>query len=443
MSDLAETFENMGEVDARGVWPIDRARAFLASLKEPPAEFKFARGDDLWCSLLSLQDAAEFHAEARRLQLVNHPRGHYNLALHERYGDAILPWLAEHLDGETLHNVPWNVMPLLLAIGTEAAFDVVYRSRELHGPTYDWSTPDKFLAAWVTKFPAVGFAGLARRAHAGDSYALAALKKLAKGRSRAALDGMEAALGPAGRDLLAKQLKIEAKLEEGEVLALLDDAASKGEMYAWPRFSYDFEDRSEYTALRLVAARDGKTDAWGIALERITGCNLHEIAVERFVYGSEVMPGYDTAGPHVTPAVELDLDETSDSAVGATVRGAAGSITLTKELIKSLDLRPGRGAEPEGGVGGPAVVLLRAYMAKHPGAIWPPVEEAIRALHLDPSRSVVVACTDAFAHADEAPSSSKAFKSAAKAIVARDPSKFDAGKPNTDWRKHAKFKADD
>ncbi|MGZ3477747.1 MAG: hypothetical protein ACXWUG_31100, partial [Polyangiales bacterium] len=94
-------------------------------------------------------------------------------------------------------------------------------------------------------------------------------------------------------------------------------------------------------------------------------------------------------------------------------------------------------------VGGPAVVLLRAYMASFPGAVWPPVEDAIRALKLDPQDAVVVACTDAFAHVDaKPPSTSKAYKSAAKAIVAADPSKFDPGTPNTDWRKHARFKAD-
>lgn len=53
-----------------------------------------------------------------------------------------------------------------------------------------------------------------------------------------------------------------------------------------------------------------------------------------------------------------------------------------------------------------------------------------------------MACTEAFAHADDkAPSSSKASKSAAKAIVAADPSTFEAGPANTDWRKHARFKA--
>lgn len=70
------------------------------------------------------------------------------------------------------------------------------------------------------------------------------------------------------------------------------------------------------------------------------------------------------------------------------------------------------------------------------------MEDAIRALKLDPADAIVVACTEAFAHADDkSPSSSKAYKSAAKAIVAADAGKFDPGTPNTDWRKHARFKA--
>jgi hypothetical protein len=54
----------------------------------------------------------------------------------------------------------------------------------------------------------------------------------------------------------------------------------------------------------------------------------------------------------------------------------------------------------------------------------------------------VIAATEAFEHADgKAPSKTKSFKSLAKAIVEHDSSAFEAGKANTDWRKHAKHKA--
>ena len=64
----------------------------------------------MWCALLSLPNAASFVEEARRLAPVPDPRGHHNLAVHERYGDEVLPWLADHLDASgALHNVPWSV----------------------------------------------------------------------------------------------------------------------------------------------------------------------------------------------------------------------------------------------------------------------------------------------------------------------------------------------
>ncbi|MGZ3419905.1 MAG: DUF7003 family protein [Polyangiales bacterium] len=451
MSDLRETFENEPDPqqphDARDLWPVDVARSFLNSLKPPLPRFKnHDVTDRMWCALLSLADAAEFVAQARRLAPVPDPRGHYNVAVHERYGDEILPWVADHFEATTatLHNVPWNIMPLLLRIGSESAFEIVYRSQNLDAPTDDWDEPEKLLAAYVARFPNVAFASLGRRIVAGEAAAAAAFKKLAKGRSRAALAALSHAVGDVERDRIAKELKLSAHLEEDEILGVLDQAAATDEMYAWPRFSYDFEDRVEYTALRLVAVRSRSSERWGIALERITGCDMHEIDVQRFCFGSDVPPGFPIGDSvHSPPAVTFELDGGEDSAIGATVRGAAGSVTLTKELVKSLDLRPGKGTEPEGGVGGPAVVLLRAYMASFPGAVWPPVEDAIRALKLDPQDAVVVACTDAFAHVDgKAPSTSKAYKSAAKAIVAADPSKFDPGTPNTDWRKHARFKAD-
>lgn len=181
----------------------------------------------------------------------------------------------------------------------------------------------------------------------------------------------------------------------------------------------------------------------GIALERLTGCNEHELDVQRFCYGSEVPPGFPIGDSvHSPPPVTFDLEDGTDSAIKASVRGGAGAITVTKELVKSLDLRPDKGTEPAGGIGGPAAVLLRAYIASFPGAVWPPVDDAVRALKLDPADALVVAQAESFAHADgKAPSTSKAHETLAKAIVAADPSQFDPGASSTDWRKHAKFEA--
>jgi hypothetical protein len=449
LSDLADNFEDVPELDARGLLPVEKARTILAGItaENPVAEFRDARGDELWRALLSLEDAAEFVREARRLAVRNQPRGHYNLSLFERYGAGIEPWLADRFDAATgtLTNEPWNVMPLLLEMSSERAFEIVSSITTLNSPTYDWDTPEKLHSAWTTRHLPIAAKVLATRALAGDGASGRLLQKLARERSRQTLTAIESALGAPAASALAARLKLVAKLEPDEITSALDAAAAKQDMYAWPRFSYDFEDTVEFSGLRLVAVRSTTDERWGIALERITGCAIDELVVHRFRYGSEVEPGRifaDEACSALLP-VTLELDETSDTALGATIRSDAGAITLTKQLVQSLDLKPGKGSEPQGAVGGPAVVLLRAFLETFPGAIWPPVEATIAALGLDPSHSLVVACTDAFAHADgeKAPSTSKAYASAATAIVKSDPAAFKPGSPNTHWRKHAKHKA--
>lgn len=441
MSDdeLTETFAHTPDRDERGLWPLAKARATLAALKVSPP---MRDADPLWWGLLSLADADEFLREARRLAPLAHPRGHYNDALFVRYGAAILPWLADHFDAErgVLTNVPWNVMANLLRVGTPEAFAIVLGAKELIEPIWDWRDPARFLEAYAARHPAVAFGALGARVLAGDAAAKKLFVKLAKGRTRAALEAVGAAHGAAGRAAVEKATKLSASLEPAEILALLDAAEAQEDMHAWPRFSYDFDSRCEYTALRLVAARERDGDRWGVALERVTGDDVHEIDVQRYTYGSDVQPGYVIGErEHVPPAVDLGLRGGEDTAVGVTVRGAAGSLAITAATLRELDLRPGRGTEPDGGVGGPAVVALRAFHAAFPGAIWPPVDDAVRALGLDPARADVIASTEHFEHADgKSPSKSKAFKSLAKALVDRDPKAFDPGKPNTDWRKHVK-----
>lgn len=448
MSHLEDSLEGVKR-DKRGLMPLAKARAFLAAIgpKNPVKPFRDPRADEHWAALLSLEDAAEFVREARRVPLENHPRGHYNTALFERYGAAIEPWIADHFDPATgkLENVPWNVVPLLLELESESAFAIVAAIRELASD--DYATPEKYYAAWVARHLPVAAKVLAARTLAGDTEASTRLKALTKGRSRAVLAAIAAAHGPDAAKKLQAELAIVAKLEPDEILTALDTAAANQDMFSWPRFSYDFECGVEFSGLRLVAARSTEGDAWGIALERITGCNHQELEVYRFRYGSEVEPGMVVGADGCSQflPVSFELDETSETAVGASIVHEANPkqrVKLDAKRIKELDLKPGRGSEPDSGVGGPAVVLMRAFQALYPGAIWPPVEDTLRALKLDPKRAVVVACTDAFAHVDgdKPPSKSKAYKSAAAAIVNGKPEVFDAGTPNTHWRKHAKHK---
>lgn len=120
---------------------------------------------------------------------------------------------------------------------------------------------------------------------------------------------------------------------------------------------------------------------------------------------------------------------------GSTIRGPKGKVTLKKQDLKALDLKPGKGTEPDSG--GEQLVLLRAYLAKFPHTIFPPAKETLAVLKLKKPRMLIV--TEEFQHvgdADDVPSKSKTYASLAEAIAACGAKKFVAGKDNTDWRKH-------
>ena len=106
-----------------------------------------------------------------------------------------------------------------------------------------------------------------------------------------------------------------------------------------------------------------------IALERLTGDDWDRLVVERWCYGSEVSPGLAAE----TPAPQLRLE-------GGSIHGPAGAVRPTAADVAALDLRPDQGTEP--GAAGPELVLVRAYLAAHPGTVWRPVAETLAALGL-------------------------------------------------------------
>jgi hypothetical protein len=177
MSFVAQAMRDGGvaDLDERGLMPLAEARRRLARKRV------FARGeqeqvggiavlgaDRLWAALLSLADAAEFVKVASRLRWEHPQRGRDNVAPHERYGDAILPWLAGALgpDGRFPPNL-WCAAPCLLRIGGPDALDVALRVRRAG-----------FLADWLDRHPE-GFALLAGRAESGDDAARRALVAVA------------------------------------------------------------------------------------------------------------------------------------------------------------------------------------------------------------------------------------------------------------------------
>lgn len=148
-------------LDERGLMPLAEARELLAGVTVfQRGEGRMIDGtfvlesDRVWAALLSLENAAEFVTHARGLRWQANVRGMNNLAPYERYGDGILPWIATRVDEDgVLHNVPWCVLPCLLASGAEDAFAIGATVRVPH-----------VLCRWVIRHPATGYRLLAERA---------------------------------------------------------------------------------------------------------------------------------------------------------------------------------------------------------------------------------------------------------------------------------------
>ena len=424
----------IGELDARGLMALVAARKHLASVHAfGPYKTNAARHDTTWAALVSLADAKEFVREARRLEWKASPRGMYNVAPFARYGAGILPWLLDACDRDTktLRNTPWCIAPCLVLVGGKKAFEAVLEMEKLATESYVHPSIDALFESMLDAHPGEGWPALATRVLAGETRATATFKKLVKGRSRGALDAIESALGKKTRAEIETRFKMTAKLEAAELLGLMDAAATRD---AWPIWNHDFEETMEYLALRLVAAR-GEGDRWGVCLERLTGSSMDYFTIDRFAFGSEVtagrVDGVNSPDVEVTGPAEYD-----GQAIGSTIRGPKGKLTLTKEHIKSLDLKPGKGTEPDSG--GEQLVLMRAYLARFPHTIFPPVEQTLAVLKL-PKKPRMLVVTERFkhiGHAGEIPSKSKTYKSLADAIVSCDSKKFIAGTDNTSWRKH-------
>jgi hypothetical protein len=140
--------------------------------------------DRTWAALVSLEDADEFCAYVRGLRWEFHVRGMDNISLYERYGDGVLPWIADRVDAAgVLHNVPWCVLPCLLASANPEAFDIAARVRMVvtgveGGP---WPSPPAeagVLCQWVVRHPDPGYRLLGERARTGDTRVIMALRTL-------------------------------------------------------------------------------------------------------------------------------------------------------------------------------------------------------------------------------------------------------------------------
>jgi len=108
-------------LDGRGLMPLGQARELVRKTEVAESgEEKLVGGfnvmdfDYLWLALLSLENAEEFCKEALRIEWKFSPRGRYNIAPFERYGDGVLPWLeGSILNDDTFPETPWCLLPIL------------------------------------------------------------------------------------------------------------------------------------------------------------------------------------------------------------------------------------------------------------------------------------------------------------------------------------------
>jgi hypothetical protein len=416
----------------------------------------------LHAALLSLDSPEAALAQLTRLK--------WRLPLHDaatlvdRYGDAVLPWLAGVVENGELLSKAWRLEEALALLGSEEAFTLLLKLRiiafdyeprkiplgkldaipELDDKARVDIRVEKAIELFISKHPLVAAKIVAQR--------LAAAPKARRPRELAKLlpdtPKVRAALGGA---------KPVEPATTKAILAVLDEAAKDGAPQAWPKFATGIEDDPatlEYHALRLIGVRSRSSEDWGIALERISGSfsPWEPARVDRFLYGSKIRkPGLAGERP-----LELILDEKPDHENGKTLgtdlegvvlNGPAGKLRLSNAFAEKHDLKAGFGTEFEGDAG--FNLRLRAYLAAHPRAFWEKAKVAAAALGI--SDPLIVADTDSFAHVVGAsykrlpkgashagnPGKSQTYKSLAEAIVKRDEDLFDGGEPNVDWRLHA------
>ena len=409
--------------DERGLVPLADARAHLAAHAryEHGAGHRVAgsgdRGhyvqdsDRTWAALLSLADADEL---ARTELVWGMPvrAAARNTALAERYGAGLVAWARRFVVDGALADRPGPgcVRACLLHLGDRSVLELLLELGD--APLLDdWLARDGRIATLVE---------LAR-----DAAATAARAVL---RTHALLD--DARVRPLAGDALLAELGVSATLSAAHVLARLDRAAAlpADSRDHWPRFfENSYPGKSELHGLRLLAAREREGDRWTLILERVSGYS--PLRVERFVFG-HAPPGHtDGHRDDTDRQVHLELP------------------SVAPDPAMLLTEQPDYWAVREA----PSVVpALRGYLADH-GGLHPIVTPASELLaHLtDP---VIVADTLAFQHLEgrpptgceprptnAAPSESIAYRSVAAALAARDPSLFEAGAPNTDWRVHARF----
>jgi hypothetical protein len=472
---LRETIRVCGlPVDDRGLVELELARRTVATARE----FRRGRGttigsdwvwesERLWACLMSLKDAAEFVREASRLEWHFHPRASQNLEPAERYGKEVLPWLlSREVDG-VLYNVPFCVLPLLVHLAGQEAFDLLLRidavaadDARFPGPfspegpgdvesselSVSETAAKQALLTFAWDNPAPSFSLLYEQAVVSGSarareVLLAALAaEPTKVFAYIAEDWDEA---EARSDLLALGATLE--LTEARILAALDEGCRAGD--PWPIFRAGHPDRA-YVALRMLAFREVDGDDWAVVFECLEGSSPEALCLKRYLVTPTLQKLADRSGQ-----AELFLDGAWSEEAANRLVGPCGDLLVTREQLAQLE--PLRATVTEGGDLHYSL-LVRAYLEENPGAFWTDEDVLVRELELEGVELVdfqLLLATDAFEHvvgtASDAfdpagidakwrllPSESPVYRSLARTIVTRDAESFEPGESNLDWRLH-------
>ncbi|MBL0219823.1 MAG: hypothetical protein IPQ07_38910 [Myxococcales bacterium] len=277
------------ELDERGLMPLAVARAILAGRPvmekgEPDLSTgtSILASDIVWAALLSLADAAEACAALARIDWQMPPRGMFNVDLYKRYGEGLVPWLVTRLDGDVLVDHPWCVVPCLLECRSSAAFELVWRVREVRGRGVVLAT------TWLDKHPDAAAAYLTAKAlhdARARSFLVGMRARLGDEAVRVAIDTIGDASGA-----IARAVGLVGPPTADTVLAILDASAGRilaPELGLWPQ--RDGRGARLCHGLRAIAVRDG--DRWGLAIERLEGDRpdgLHGARVAVHAFGSDV-----------------------------------------------------------------------------------------------------------------------------------------------------------
>ena len=403
--------EDGNATDARGLVPLAAARKTVA---------RATPKDDRWgavhAALCSLHDAPDALRTLKRLGWFVGPRFLGNVALAERYGDALLPWL-ETLVGKTgKPRRDSNVEDQLQQLASPASLALLFRI---------WAHADDPDAAAQSflEFQRPGWAALAELSCGDHVRAHELLAALAKKSPSGTKRDLAKAIGARGATQLLAGTA--TSLDAATILSVLDAAAKSrgGHRLPWPGFRSG-AGHFEYHAMRMIAARARDGDDWGVMFEVVQGDAQGvrwPATIQQYLYGSRVAT---SGGSYLEDVRKLTVPK----------------LDVDPAVARKLDLRRGRAASSN-----PFVLRVRAALARDRGVFWNRPAQAIVGLELGPRAEILVA-TDAFAHVVGKqggkpailPSKSPTYRSLATAIATRDASLFVPGKSNTDWRLHVR-----